>query len=160
MTTKSRPRTLLEVPRTLLEALVRQRQLTWAEAAREVGEVASAHERRSISLTPRHLARLARREKETNPTPSTSRALQYTFGRPIVDLLSPYQFAGDDGVVSPEHAGSSGPGTEREVLAMAADRAQKFALNLLGMADLTLEQVIEGVHDLTLAYPSGRCRNF
>lgn len=37
---------------------------------------------------------------------------------------------------------------------MAANRAQQFALNLPGMADLTMDQVVEGVRDLALAYPA------
>lgn len=141
-------------PRTLLEALIRQQQLTWDEAARKVQEAAKAHEHRNISLTGRHLARLARRERETNPNPSTSRALQHAFGHPIVDLLNPYRVAGDLVVVSSEPVTQTGSGTEREVVAVAADRAQRFALNLPGMADLTMEQVVEGVRDLALAYPT------
>jgi hypothetical protein len=108
-------------------------------------------------LTGRHLARLARREREMNPTPSTARALQFAFGREIAELLAPApnQVAGDLVIVSSEHGAlSARPDTEREVLAVAADRAQKFALNLPGMADLTMEQVVEGVRDLALAYPA------
>jgi hypothetical protein len=142
-------------PRTLLEALIRQQQLTWDEAARKVQQAAKDSEHRSISLTGRHLARLARRERATNPNPSTSRALQHAFGHPIVDLLAPYQLAGDLVITSPS-AREVNPGVdaEREVLVMAADRAQRFALNLPGMADLTMEQVVEGVRDLALAYPA------
>ena len=141
-------------PRTLLEALIRQRQLTWDEAARVVQDAATGHERRSISLTGRHLARLARRERETNPQPATARALQHAFGHSVVDLLSPYPLVGDLVVVSSEPVAQTGPGAEREVVAVAADRAQRFALNLPGMADLTVEQVVEGVRDLALAYPT------
>lgn len=145
-----------EQPRTLLEALIRQQQLTWDEAARKVQVAAKTHDQRSISLTGRHLARLARRERSTNPNPSTARALQFAFDRQIVDLLAPAptSFAGDLVVVAPDPVSATGPEPEREVLAMAADRAQKFALNLPGMADLTMEQVIEGVRDLALAYPA------
>lgn len=142
-------------PHTLLEALIRQQQLTWDEAARKVQQAAREHEHRSVSLTGRHLARLARRERSTNPNPSTSRALQHAFGHSIIDLLAPYQLAGDLVVKSPSTREiSPRVDAEREVLAMAADRAQKFALNLPGMADLTMEQVVEGVRDLALAYPA------
>jgi transcriptional regulator with XRE-family HTH domain len=44
--------------------------------------------------------------------------------------------------------------SELEALAMAADRAQRFTLGLPGTADLTIEQITDGVHDLALAYPS------
>src|SRR4051812_28726749 len=87
-------------PHSLLEALIRQQQLTWDEAARKVVDAARQHERRSITLTGRHLARLARRERETNPNPSTCRALQHAFGHPIADLLAPYRYAGDLVVIS------------------------------------------------------------
>lgn len=141
-------------PRTLLEALIRQQQLTWDEAARKVEQAAKEHERRSVSLTGRHLARLARRERETNPNPSTSRALQHAFGHSVIDLLSPYQAAGDLIVLSESSDIASDTDAEREVLVVAANRAQQFALNLPGMADLTMEQVAEGVRDLALAYPT------
>ncbi|OLL89558.1 MULTISPECIES: XRE family transcriptional regulator [unclassified Pseudonocardia] len=142
-------------PRTLLEALIRQRQLTWDEAARFVAASAKEHEARSISLTPRHLARLARRERVTDPQPATARALQYAFGHPVADLLAPYSAAGDLVIVSSAPAlvaAASDP--DREVLAVAADRAQRFALNLPGLSDLSMEQVVEGVRDLAMAYPA------
>lgn len=44
--------------------------------------------------------------------------------------------------------------SELEVLAMAADRAQRFTLSLPGTADVTVEQIADGVHDLALAYPT------
>jgi hypothetical protein len=147
-----------EDPRTLLEALVRQQNLTWDEAARKAQDAAQAHDGRSISLTGQHLGRLARRQQETNPNPATARALQYAFGYSITDLLAPSP-TGDLTVVSSvslsRNESSEGTGTpEKEVLALAADRAQRFALNLPGMADLTMEQVVEGVRDLALAYPT------
>lgn len=141
-------------PRTLLEALIRHQQLTWDEAARKTREAIAEREGRAISLTGRHLARLARRERTTDPFPLTTRALQYAFGHPIADLLAPYRFAGDLVVPSIAPDMSPAPDPDREVLALAADRAQKFALNLPGMPDLTVEQVVEGVRDLALAYPT------
>jgi hypothetical protein len=50
-------------PRTLLEAMVRQRQLSWDEAAALVVNTAKQHENISISLSGRHLGRLARNER-------------------------------------------------------------------------------------------------
>lgn len=142
-------------PRTLLEALIRQRQLTWDEAARIVTDAAKERERRPMSMTGRHLARLARRERESNPMPATARALQYAFGHPVADLLAPLAAAGDVVITSEVavvSAVSSAP--DREVLALAADRAQHFALNLPGLSDLSMEQVVEAVRDLALAYPA------
>lgn len=142
-------------PRTLLESLIRQQQLTWEEAARKVRDAAYDLEKRSISLTGRHLGRLARREGgAVNPNPSTCRALQAAFGKPVEDLLAPHTHGGLVVVTSGRTYSSASDTTEREVLAVAADRAQQFAIHLPGMPDLTMEQVAEGVRDLALAYPA------
>jgi hypothetical protein len=62
-------------PRTLLEALVRQRQLSWDEAADLIVKTARSQEGISISLSGRHLGRLARNERSGNrPNPVTRRA--------------------------------------------------------------------------------------
>jgi hypothetical protein len=52
-----------EEPRTLLEALVREQHLSWEEAATLVVKTARKHEGVSISLSGRHLGRLARNER-------------------------------------------------------------------------------------------------
>jgi tetratricopeptide (TPR) repeat protein len=145
-----------EPPRTLLEALIRQQHLTWAEAARKIRDASAEYEGRdAVELTGRHVARLAKREREGGtPLPSTVRALQYTFGHSVAELLAPYQLAGDLVVVSSTAPTTAQDDQERKVLAVAADRAQRFALNLPGMGDLTMEQVVEGVRDLALAYPA------
>lgn len=132
---------------TLLEAIVDQQRLTWEEAARRVEEAAKRHEGESISISPRHLARLARRERgESRPHPATQRALQYAFGYPAEQLLAPYAVTTTD-IVHPRD-------DTQEVLTLAADRAQHFALNLPGMSDLTVDQLAESVRDLALAYPN------
>lgn len=78
-------------PRTLLEAVVRQRQLSWDEAADLVVKTAKQHEDISLSLSGRHLGRLARGERSgSRPNPATRRALQYAFGLSIAQLLGPY----------------------------------------------------------------------
>jgi hypothetical protein len=78
-------------PRTLLEALVREQHLSWEEAANLVVKTARKHEGISIPLSGRHLGRLARNERSGNrPNPATRRALQYTFNRPVDELLAPY----------------------------------------------------------------------
>lgn len=146
--------TEIEGPKTLLQVLIQQQlRLTWAEAAKKVNDAADREEGRSSTLTPRHLARLAKRETgASSPNPATCRALEYAFGRPIADLLAPHKPSADT-------TGSSGlvlPSSDahKEVLTLAAKRAEKFALNLPGMADLTMEQVAEGVRDLAIAYPT------
>lgn len=78
-------------PRTLLEAIVRQRQLSWQEAADLVVDTARQHEKAAVSMSGRHLGRLARGERSGGlPYPATRRALQHTFGRPIDELLARY----------------------------------------------------------------------
>lgn len=144
-----------EQPNTLLEALIRQQQLTWSEAAALVSASAKEEEGRGLELSARHLGRLARREAKTTPYPFTQRALQYAFGHTITELLAPYTPSGDLTVGSSDLVPEQAPsGTNTEVLALAANRAQKFALNLPGMGDLSMEQVAEGVRDLALAYPA------
>lgn len=136
-------------PRTLLEAIIRQRQLSWDEAATLVLTTAKQHEDVAISLSGRHLGRLARNERSGNrPNPATRRALQYAFGRPIDQLLAPYT-PGDLTATEPEH--SSEPS---EVLTVAANRARQFLTSLQVMSDESLELIYEEVRDLVRAYPT------
>ncbi|MGH3899539.1 MAG: hypothetical protein ACRDTA_15115 [Pseudonocardiaceae bacterium] len=136
-------------PRTLLEALVRQRQLSWDEAADFVVKTARKHEDIGISLSGRHLGRLARGERSGNrPNPATRRALQYTFNRPVDELLGPY--TPGDCVV--------GDGSERgtdalEVLTVAADRARRF-MTSLQTSDESLQLIHDEVQNLVRAYPA------
>lgn len=70
-------------PRTVLEAVVRSRQLSWQEAADLVAETTRGHEKAVVLISGRHLGRLARGERaDVRPNPATRRALQRTFGRP------------------------------------------------------------------------------
>lgn len=137
-------------PRTLLEAMVRQRQLTWDEAADLVVKTAKQHENASISLSGRHLGRLARSERAGNrPNPATRRALQYAFGRTVDELLAPY--SPGDLIVAAE----SDLGLEpSEVVAVAAERAWRFVTSLQTMSDESMELVYEEVRDLVRAYPT------
>jgi hypothetical protein len=140
-------------PHTLLEALVRQRQLSWDEAARAVCEAAREHGERTLSLSSRHLARLARheREGEATPNPATCRALQYAFGRPIEELLTPL-VQGQLVVVGSK---SIEPIQKTsEVLTMAADRARHFMARLQTMSDESIALVQEDVRDLVRSYPT------
>jgi hypothetical protein len=136
-------------PRTLLGALVRQRQLSWDEAAELVVRTAREQEGISISLSGRHLGRLARSERSGNrPNPVTRRALQYTFNRPVDELSGPY-VPGDLDV------GDRKRGTEAsEVLTVAADRARRFMTSLQTLSDESMQLIHDEVRDLVRAYPA------
>lgn len=137
-------------PRTLLEALIRQRQLSWDEAADLVVKTAKKHEDVFISLSGRHLGRLARGERSGNrPNPATRRALQYTFNRPIDELLGPYTL-GDLPVVDESRRGTEAS----EVLTVAADRARRFLTSLQTLSDESLQLIHDEVRDLVRAYPA------
>lgn len=140
----------LREPRTLLEALVRQRQLSWDEAADLIVKTARNQEGISISLSGRHLGRLARNERFGNrPNPVTRRALQYTFNRSVDELLAPY-ILGDLAV-----AGDQTSGTEySEVLNVAAARARRFMTSLQTLSDESLQLIHDEVRDLVRAYPA------
>src|SRR3954454_10653489 len=100
-------------PRTLLEHLIQQRDRTYEELA---AEFAKLDERAAIS--PRHLGRLARGERDTaGTTPATRRALQAMFGKSVEDLLSPW--APDIELIPAIQDGSlvlPSPGTEGSIL--------------------------------------------
>jgi hypothetical protein len=137
-------------PRTLLEALVRQRQLSWDEAADLVVKTAKKHEDVFISLSGRHLGRLARGERSGNrPNPATRRALQYTFNRPVDELLGPYT-PSDLPAVDELKRGAEAS----EVLTVAADRARRFLTSLQTLSDESLQLVHDEVGDLVRAYPA------
>ena len=140
----------LGAPRTLLEAIVRQRQLSWDEAADMVVKTARQHEDISLSLSGRHLGRLARNERGGSwPNPATRRALQYAFNRPIEELLGPYTPGNLTG------ADESGRDVEAsEVLTVAADRARRFMTSLQTLSDESLQLVQDEVQDLVRAYPT------
>lgn len=130
--------------------MVRQRQLSWDEAADLIMKTASKHEGIAVSLSGRHLGRLARGERSGNrPNPVTRRALQYTFNRPVDELLGPYT-PGDLGVED-----NSRRGTEAsEVLGVAADRARRFMTSLQTLSDESLQLIHDEVRDLVRAYPA------
>lgn len=140
----------LVTPRTLLEAIIRQRQLSWDEAANLIVMAAKEHEHVSISISGRHLGRLARNERSgSRPNPATRRALQYAFGRPVGELLAPYR---------PDDLLTTAAASERraelsEVLTMAADRAQRFMTSLQTMSDESMKLIYENVRDLVRDYP-------
>lgn len=77
-------------PRTVLEYLVRQLDRTYAELAADFEKLARITGDRA-TISPRHLARLARGERAgAGAHPTTRRVLQQMFGRSAEELLSPW----------------------------------------------------------------------
>lgn len=140
-------------PRTVLEHLLWQRDQTYDELTDEF-ETLARKAGEQATLTTRHLRRLAKGER-ANCNPVTRRTLQAMFGRPLEELLRTWEKHGD---LIPATTGLVVPTsyvTQEEMLAMAANRARKFAL-LAGQTNLTdesLEQVYEDVRQLCIAYP-------
>src|SRR6266536_650128 len=138
-------------PRTLLEHLIQQRDRTYEELA---AEFCKLDERAAIS--PRHLGRLARGERDmAGTTPATRRALQAMFGMSVEDLLRPW--APTLEIIPATQDGSlvlPSPGTERSILTMAAQRARRFTmLAAEGTTPDIVDQLREEVQRLALAYP-------
>jgi tetratricopeptide (TPR) repeat protein len=130
-------------PRTMLEQLLRERDHSYAESAKEFERIARELGE-SATITARHLHRLASGERG-GTTPVTRRVLQSMFGQPIDVLLGPWQQQLETAPTVP---------TDREMLAMAAQRARQFTLaaqsNLTGEG---MDQLHDDVAMLTTAYP-------
>ena len=142
----------MQEPRTLLEALVRQRQLSWEEAARAVSDAAREHGRARLSLSSRHLARLARRERtatrDRTPPPA---------GRcstPTVTRSRSYSPPTIRGTCSRWLEAIEPTPPTSEVLTVAADRARRFMASLQTTSDESLQLVQEDVRDLVRSYPT------
>jgi hypothetical protein len=141
-------------PRTVLESLIRQRDRTYEELTAEFDAVARRAGERA-TMSPRHLHRLASGER-TGTTPVTRRILRAMFGRPLDELLqrpSPGSGLTTAGPRSPV-ATRDDPDREKEVLRMAAERAQRFGL-IAGETNLSqgsLDRLSDAVHELATAY--------
>ncbi|BBH71155.1 hypothetical protein ACTI_78400 [Actinoplanes sp. OR16] len=137
-------------PRTLLEYLIRQRNRTYEELAAEF----SRHDGHA-AISARHLGRLARGEREAaGATPATRRAFQAMFGRPLDDLLQPWTPASEPIAPATNSSLMLPSGNERSLLAMAAERARRFAmLTSEATSPEALDQLREDVQRLALAYP-------
>ncbi len=146
-------------PRTVLEHLMWQQDRTYEEAAAQFIATARAMNERA-TISARHLARLARGERESaRTTPATRRVLQRMFGRHADDLLRPWAQSVELVEAMPEVADSprlpSRPGDERRLLTMAAQRARRFTLTA-GQAGATtdvIDQLREDTQRLAVAYP-------
>src|SRR6266545_3269197 len=132
-------------PRTVLAHLIQQRDQTYAEIVADFVDLGG-------TITERHLRRLASGER-AGTTPQTRRTLQKMFGRPIEELLSPYQ-AEPQPVVKPDTGRRLPAGNQQEVLDMAASRARAFAVaSQTGLSDEAMEQVYDDVRHVAVAYP-------
>ena len=141
-------------PRTLLEAIVRQRQLSWDEAAKVVAHAARQKGERPLTLSSRHLGRLARRERgDGMPNPATCRALQHAFDRPVEELLAPYSPVALT-VTSGSGALAGSSPTPSEALTVAADRARRFVAALHTTSEEAMELLTDDTRDLVQAYPT------
>lgn len=136
-------------PRTVLEYLIQRSDRTYEELAEEV----SRKDPRA-AISARHLARLARGERElTGSTPATRRALQAMFGRPVEELQRPWA---PDHPSLPAQRTPTLPGTgpERNLVTMAAQRARQYALLAAeATTPAAIEQLTEDVQRLATAYP-------
>ena len=109
-------------PRTVMEQMLRGMDRTYEEIAADFEALARSLGERGVTISPRHLRRLASGER-VGTTPATRRVLQALFGASVDDLLSP--------------CGREKPGTrpaeicqtDAETLAMAARRSRDFTLS-------------------------------
>lgn len=137
-------------PRTVLEQLLRQQDRTYEELAEDFGVLARRLGERGMSISARHLRRLASGER-TGTTPATRRVLQAMFNRPVDELLQPMAHGEAvrtaDGVV---HTGRR----QKEVLEVAAQRARAFAMTAkASVSNEAIEQVVADVRALASSYP-------
>ncbi|MGH3655550.1 MAG: hypothetical protein ACRDUA_02730, partial [Micromonosporaceae bacterium] len=142
-------------PRTVLEHLLRQRDLTYEEAAAKFTELARSL-REPATISARHLGRHARGERgNAGTTPATRRVLRQMFGRPAEELLRPWASSGDAEPVGRPQPDPGRIHDERKVLNMAAQRAKRFALHAgeAGVSGDVIEQFRDDVRRLAAAYP-------
>lgn len=136
-------------PATLLAALIAHDQLTLADAAQKIES--ASRTTGVVSVTSRHVGRLARGERAAaRPNPALARALQEAFGRPVGELLAPFDAAALS--TTPAREGAARTLTT-EVVTMAADRARRFAKLETASSDV-VEMLRADVRDLTQTYPN------
>ena len=113
-------------PRTVLELLLQQRDLTYEEVVQEFANVARRLDERGVTISARHLRRLASGER-AGTTPATRRVLQNMFGRSAQELLQPVDNAAPvTGAASPLAPGDTK--SDAEILTAAAERSREFAM--------------------------------
>lgn len=138
-------------PRTVLEHLLWTQDRTYEELANDFDRLARDLGEKA-TMSPRHLRRLASGER-SGTTPVTRRVLQTMFGRPVVDLLQPWTEGHAALIPTPVSCIPAGT-AERELVAMAAQRARKFTLsNEATVSVESIEQIYDDVRRLAIAYP-------
>lgn len=135
----------------MLEYLIQQSDRTYEELADEFSRMDSR-----AAISARHLGRLARGERDlASSTPATRRALQAMFNKSIDELQRPW--APHQMTPAPDRhlvVDPTGAGPERNLLAMAAQRARQYAmLAAESTSPAAIEQLAEDVQRLALAYP-------
>ncbi|SCL16888.1 hypothetical protein GA0074694_1808 [Micromonospora inyonensis] len=138
-------------PRTVLEHLIQQSDRTYEELADEFSRMDPR-----AAISARHLGRLARGERDlASSTPATRRAMQAMFGKSVDELQRPW--TSTSLIPAPDRhlvVEPVGAGTERNLLAMAAQRARQYAmLAAEATSPAAIDQLAEEVQRLALAYP-------
>ena len=139
-------------PRTVLEELLRHQDRTYEEVAQEFQRIAHQLGERGLSISARHLRRLASGER-SGTTPATRRVLQVLFNRGVDELLQPFPGSQASSITPSGQVVASQAGTSEEIIAAAAQRARGFAL--LTYASTTTElmdQIYDDVRELALIY--------
>lgn len=131
----------LHEPRTVLEQLLRQQDRTYEEAAAEFERLAQTLGEHGLSITARHLRRLASGER-SGTNPSTRRVLRAMFNLPVDELLRPPGISLSAGPAGSADMPTSQ--TERELLEMAAEKSRRFAF---GRELPVGGEVIDGLRD-------------
>ena len=138
-------------PRTVFEELLRQQDRTYEEIARDFEKVARQLGEHGVSITARHLRRLASGER-TGTTPATRRVLQAMFNRRVDELLQCWPSAGPAGG-EPQCSQLTSFATPLELLTSAAQRAHEFALlSRTSLTSESMEQVYDDVSQLARIY--------
>ena len=146
-------------PRTVLEFLIRRSDHTYSELAKQFDSLARTMGVKA-TISDRHLRRLASGKSTGEHHPATRRVLQRMFGRPIDELLTPWDPQNE---ISPVHESNELDVTSGQIvthsvkgaISMAAQRARQFAMKAgqVGLTAEALDQLREDVHELALAYP-------
>lgn len=139
-------------PRTRLEQLLHQRHLTMddfrAQYLRSTGS----------DLSERQAYRWIGGEVQGLPYPHARAALEQLFGEPVTRLLGPPYGATAAATtmgLSAGRRGSARSDWQGQVIAVSADRARAFLIRIeaSNMGTETLDQLIDDVRRLALAYP-------
>ena len=136
-------------PRTVLEHLLQQQDRTYEEVAAEFETLARTLGERGVTISARHLRRLASGER-SGTTPSTRRVLRAMFAMPVDELLRSWV----GGQLTPFDGSTPGPQTETELLEMAAEQSREFTFdNELPMSGEAIDRLRDEVTELAALYP-------